>query len=51
LRTDDQQKYFGLRNVDQRLKLMYGGSSGLKVESVKGKKTIVTIRIDQRGGK
>jgi two-component system sensor histidine kinase YesM len=51
LKTDDQQKYFGLRNVDQRLKLMYGGSSGLKVESIKGEKTIVTIRIDQRGGK
>lgn len=49
LKTDDQQKYFGLRNVDQRLKLMYGGSSGLKVESIKGEKTIVTIRIDQRG--
>ncbi|MGP3777341.1 sensor histidine kinase [Halanaerobium saccharolyticum] len=51
LETDDQQKYFGLRNVDQRLKLMYGGSSGLRVESVEGEKTTVIIRIDQRGGK
>jgi two-component system sensor histidine kinase YesM len=51
LKTDDQQKYFGLRNVDQRLKLMYGGSSGLRVESVEGEKTTVIIRIDQRGGK
>ncbi|MFW5961775.1 MAG: sensor histidine kinase [bacterium] len=51
LQTDDQRKYFGLRNVDQRLKLMYGGSSGLKVESVKNEKTVVTIRIDQRGGR
>jgi len=50
LETDDQQKYFGLRNVDQRLKLMYGGSSGLRVESVEGEKTTVIIRIDQRGG-
>ncbi|PTV99533.1 two-component system sensor histidine kinase YesM [Halanaerobium saccharolyticum] len=50
LKTDDQQKYFGLRNVDQRLKLMYGGSSGLRVESVEGEKTTVIIRIDQRGG-
>jgi two-component system sensor histidine kinase YesM len=50
LKTDDQQKYFGLRNVNQRLKLMYGGSSGLTVESIKAEKTIVTIRIDQRGG-
>ncbi|PUU88694.1 MULTISPECIES: sensor histidine kinase [Halanaerobium] len=51
LETDDQQKYFGLRNVDQRLKLMYGGSSGLRVESDQGEKTTVIIRIDQRGGK
>ena len=50
LKTDDQQKYFGLRNVDQRLKLMYGGDSGLKVESIKGEKTTVTIKINQRGG-
>ncbi|MFN2340101.1 MAG: sensor histidine kinase [Halanaerobium sp.] len=51
LKTDDQRKYFGLRNVDQRLKLMYGGSSGLTVESIEGEKTTVIIRIDQRGGK
>lgn len=51
IETDEHQKYFGLRNVDQRLKLMYGGSSGLKVESVEKEKTTVTIRIDQRGGK
>ena len=51
LKIDDQQKYFGLRNVNQRLKLMYGGNSGLKVESVENEKTMVTIRIDQRGGK
>lgn len=51
LETDDQKKYFGLRNVDQRLKLMYGGSSGLTVESIEGEKTTVTIRIDQRGGR
>jgi two-component system sensor histidine kinase YesM len=30
---------------------MYGGNSGLKVESVENEKTMVTIRIDQRGGK
>lgn len=51
LKIDDQQKYFGLRNVNQRLKLMYGGSSGLQVESTENEKTMVTIRIDQRGGK
>lgn len=50
IKTDDQKKYFGLRNVDRRLKLMYGGASGLKVESKFGEKTIVTIRIDRRGG-
>jgi two-component system sensor histidine kinase YesM len=50
IKTDDKKKYFGLRNVDRRLKLMYGGASGLMVESRAGEKTIVTIRIDQRGG-
>lgn len=51
IETEDQQKYFGLRNVNQRLKLMYGGSSGLEILSVEGEKTTVIIRIDQRGGK
>jgi two-component system sensor histidine kinase YesM len=51
LETDDQQKYFGLLNVNKRLSLMYGGSSGLEVESIKEEKTIVTIKIDQRGRK
>ncbi len=50
IETDDQKKYFGLRNVDRRLKLMYGGASGLTVESEFEEKTIVTIRIDRRGG-
>jgi two-component system sensor histidine kinase YesM len=50
IKTDDKKKYFGLRNVDRRLKLMYGGASGLMVKSRAGEKTIVTIRIDQRGG-
>ncbi|GEM_PF-1193674 len=50
IKTEDQKKYFGLCNVDQRLKLMYGGDSGIKIESEYGEKTIVTIRIDRRGG-
>lgn len=51
LQTDNQKKYFGLRNVNKRLSLMYGGISGLEVESIKGEKTTATIRIDQRGGR
>ena len=50
IKINDQKNYFGLCNVDQRLKLMYGGASGIKIESEFGEKTIVTIRIDRRGG-
>lgn len=35
----------GLKNVDKRLKLLYGEESGLFIESESGKGTIVTIKI------
>ncbi len=47
---EDKKKYFGLRNVNQRLKLMYGGESGVEINSIPNEKTEVLIRIDRRGG-
>lgn len=50
IEIEAKKKYFGLRNVNQRLKLMYGGESGVEVKSIPGQKTEVIIRIDRRGG-
>lgn len=36
---------YGLRNVNQRLKLFYGDEYGLTVESTKGEGTIVSVRV------
>jgi two-component system sensor histidine kinase YesM len=50
IQVKEAKKYFGLRNVNRRLKLIYGNSSGLSIESVSGEKTIATIKIDLEGG-
>ncbi len=50
IEIEAKKKYFGLRNVNQRLKLMYGGDSGVEVRSIPDEKTEVIIRIDRRGG-
>jgi len=47
IKIDDKTKFFGIRNVNQRLQLMYGGNSGVEIKSVKGEKTEVIIRIDR----
>ncbi len=36
---------FGLRSVDERLKLQYGSHSGISIESVEGEYTLVTVSI------
>jgi two-component system sensor histidine kinase YesM len=46
IQVKEAKKYFGLRNVNRRLKLIYG----LSIESVSGEKTIATIKIDLEGG-
>ena len=38
----------GLRNVDERLRLIYGEGAGLSFESVEGKFTRVTVRLGAR---
>ena len=40
-----EDKGFGMRNVNQRIKLCYGENCGLEVESRIGEGTRVTIRI------
>jgi len=47
---DDEKQYFGLRNVNQRLKLKFGEEYGLTIESEKGVKTRSIIKIGARGG-
>ncbi|MFP4660762.1 MAG: sensor histidine kinase [Halanaerobiales bacterium] len=46
----EEKLYFGLRNVNRRLKIKYGDEYGLRIESEKGIKTRVIIKIGKRGG-
>ncbi|HBG84901.1 MAG TPA: sensor histidine kinase, partial [Erysipelotrichaceae bacterium] len=38
-------KGYGMRNVNQRIKLLYGEEYGLHIESIVGQGTVVTIRL------
>ena len=42
---EDITRFFGMRNVNQRLKLYYGDEYGLQIESAEGEFTVVKIRI------
>lgn len=46
----DEKKYFGLRNVNKRLKFKYGEEYGLFIESEKGVKTRSIIKLGTTGG-
>jgi len=48
-REEEEQRRIGLRNVHQRLVLMYGPSSGLEIESKTGAGTRVTFRLPVGG--
>ncbi len=41
-------KGYGMRNVNQRIKLLYGEDYGLHIESIIGQGTVVTIRLPKR---
>lgn len=41
---------FGLHNVQQRLKLFYGEGYGVRIDSVEGEGTTVTLRIPKKWG-
>jgi two-component system sensor histidine kinase YesM len=42
---NENSKGYGMRNVNQRIKLLYGEEYGLHIESVIGEGTLVTIRL------
>ncbi|PHV70818.1 two-component sensor histidine kinase [Sporanaerobium hydrogeniformans] len=44
LRESDSRS-FGLRSIDERLKLLYGSHSGISIKSVQGEYTLVTVSI------
>ncbi|MFP4015448.1 MAG: sensor histidine kinase [Halanaerobiales bacterium] len=46
----EEKQYFGLRNVNKRLKIKYGEEYGLRIESEQGIKTRVVIKIGESGG-
>ncbi|MDF2614651.1 MAG: putative sensor with domain [Clostridia bacterium] len=45
LLKESDSRSFGLRSVDERLKLLYGSDSGISIESVQGEYTLVTVSI------
>jgi two-component system sensor histidine kinase YesM len=45
----EEQRRIGLRNVHQRLILMYGPNSGLRIESTTGAGTRVSFRLPAGG--
>ncbi len=48
---EDDNRKIGLRNIDKRLKNMYGSESGLRIESQPGKGTSVSMVIPHYYGK
>ena len=46
--TQESKESFGLTSVDERIKLYFGEEYGLKIESVQGEWTAVTVRIPKR---
>ena len=41
-------KGYGMRNVNQRIKLLYGEEYGLHIESIVGQGSVVIIRLPKR---
>ena len=50
-KSTDNMKSFGLRSVDERIKLFFGEAYGLTIESEPGKGTTVTVTIPFQEGK
>ncbi|MBW7457406.1 sensor histidine kinase [Paenibacillus sepulcri] len=42
---DPQSDGIGIKNIEQRIKLLYGEDYGLKIDSAEGEGTVVTIRL------
>ena len=50
LQTESQEGY-GLKNVNQRIKLIFGEEYGMSIESVVDEGTVVTVKIPAQYGK
>ena len=50
-KSADNMKSFGLRSVDERIKLFFGEAYGLTIESEPGKGTTVTVTIPFQEGR
>ena len=50
LETESQGGGYGLKNVNQRIKLFFGEEYGMSIESVLEQGTVVTVRIPARYG-
>ncbi len=46
----DSSKGIGLKNVNQRLKLLYGENYGIDIKSLLGKGTKISFNIPVKGG-
>ena len=44
----ENSKGYGMRNVNERIKLIYGEEYGLYIESVPGEGTVVTVKLPER---
>lgn len=49
--SDQQGTGYGVRNVNDKIKIVFGKECGVKIRSVEGEGTIVTLRIHKDGGR
>lgn len=49
--SDQQGTGYGVRNVNDKIKIVFGKECGVKIQSVEGEGTIVTLRIHKDGGR
>ncbi len=47
--SDQQGTGYGVRNVNDKIKIVYGGKYGVTIESAMGEGTVVTLRIGKKG--
>lgn len=49
--SDQQGTGYGVRNVNDKIKIVFGKEYGVEIRSVEGEGTIVTLRIHKNGGR
>ena len=47
--SDQQGTGYGVRNVNDKIKIVYGSKYGVTIESAMGEGTVVTLRIGKKG--